>query len=685
MRRLVLPLVLLLAAVAAADDRSELAALFPDEADVFVTGGGGLARLELPLPVLRACEPDRSDLRLFDRDGREVPFLVDDAPRAARTFREERRVPAVVRDVRREVVEREHAPDIHREAFDVAVPPEKDAVGSVGTWALELDAAAREFVRQVTVRTLGGESVSTVVTGSVFRLADGREKRLLPLPALETDLLTIQLEGEDGRFLGPSLAFVASRDVEPLPQAGVGIPVESMQSDGGTTVVNARLSGIAPAALRVDTSTPLFDRRVRVFELDARDQRRPIGSGRIFRVGNGAEQLDVDLERPTGGRLVIEIDDQDSPPLADVVLSVLARLPSLVFELPAAPEGTAAGTLRFGGGRARAARYDLAALMHEPAGETPAALAEALATLALRHDLERAWLGPVRPNPLYDRTPALAFAMHPGAPLDASSYHHRRPLRVRPSPDGLARLRLDPADVVQARPDLGDVRVADAGGRQWAYLLEHDAGKAAVPLALAPPSRDGSTSTHPLALPAPGAVLDGVVLDVEGAFFDRPYRLVAERGTEGERTLTQGRLTRGAGRAASIAVGFPAERVTALALEVDDGDDAPLVIGGAEGRSPVPDLFVAAPAGDYELLVGNDAAESPRYDLARVRDVVLALDAAAVDAGPLEPNPGYRAPSPLSEGPKRTTVILWVVLGIAVVVLLVTTLRLAGGQRTGAA
>ena len=312
-----------LVTVAVADDGKELAALFPDEADVFVAGGG-LARLELPLQVLRHTALNRSDLRLFDRDGREVPFLVDDAPRAARTFREEHRVPAEVRDVRREVVERQHAPALYREAFDVAVPEPSDAIGS---WALELDAPAREFVRQVTVRTLGGESVTTVVTGSVFRLADGREKRLLPLPALETDRLTIQLESEDGRLLTPSLAFVASRDIEPLPQAGVGLAITAMQSGDGTTRVETDLSSIRPEALRIDTSTPLFDRQVRVFEVDARDHHRPVGGGRIFRVGGGAEQLDVPFEGTTGGPVEVEIDDGDSPALTDVVLSVLGRLP----------------------------------------------------------------------------------------------------------------------------------------------------------------------------------------------------------------------------------------------------------------------------------------------------------------------------------------------------------------------
>jgi len=680
MRRL---LVLLLAALPAvglcealADDHRELAALFPDEADVFVDGGG-LARLELPLPVLRASDAERADLRLFDRDGREVAFLVDDAPRITRTVREEKRIAAEVLDVRRDVIERKHAPARQREAFDVTVPPATEAVG---TWGLELEAAAPEFVRKISIRTPDGESL---LAASVFRLADGREKRVLPLPPLPGERVTIELEGEDGRFLTPRLTFVSSRDIAPPPAAGVSLGIDSMTSTGGRTAIIAQLSSIAPSAVRIETRTPLFDRRVRIFELRDGGRRRQVGGGRIFRVGPGAEERDVAITGSASGRLLIEIDDQDSPPLTDVAISALGRLPSLVFELPAAAPGTAAGVLRFGGGRARPAHYDLAALVREPSGEKPAALADALARLARRADLARARLGPIRPNPLYDRAPALAFAMHPGAPLDPSGFQYRRSLRVRPSPDGLGRLRLEPADVAHAQPALGDLRVTDGEGRQWAYLLEPDAGDAAVPLAVAPPRREGSTSAYALAPPAPGAYLRGVVLEVEGAFFDRPYRLVADAGSERARTLARGRLTRAAGERDPVALAFAPARVGALTLEVDDGDDAALGITRAEGRAPVPDLFVAAPAGDYALLLGNPAAEAPRYELTRVRDVVLALDGATIEAGALEPNPGHRAPSPLAEGPQRTTVLLWIVLGVAVVVLLVTTLRLAGRATSG--
>ena len=52
-----------------------------------------------------------------------------------------------------------------------------------------------------------------------------------------------------------------------------------------------------------------------------------------------------------------------------------------------------------------------------------------------------------------------------------------------------------------------------------------------------------------------------------------------------------------------------------------EGDDARLVLPGAEGRAPAPALFVGAPAGNYDLLIGNPTAEAPRYELARVRDV----------------------------------------------------------------
>lgn len=48
-----------------------------------------------------------------------------------------------------------------------------------------------------------------------------------------------------------------------------------------------------------------------------------------------------------------------------------------------------------------------------------------------------------------------------------------------------------------------------------------------------------------------------------------------------------------------------------------------------------------APEGGYSLLLGNPDVPAPRYELERVRDVVLAASNNAAEAGPLEANPEY--------------------------------------------
>jgi hypothetical protein len=52
-------------------------------------------------------------------------------------------------------------------------------------------------------------------------------------------------------------------------------------------------------------------------------------------------------------------------------------------------------------------------------------------------------------------------------------------------------------------------------------------------------------------------------------------------------------------------------------------------------------LHVTAPEGSYALLLGAPRREPPRYELERVREVVLAVQAAPIEAGPLQANPDY--------------------------------------------
>ena len=60
-----------------------------------------------------------------------------------------------------------------------------------------------------------------------------------------------------------------------------------------------------------------------------------------------------------------------------------------------------------------------------------------------------------------------------------------------------------------------------------------------------------------------------------------------------------------------------------------------------------------------------------------MRDVVLAVKAAPIAAGPLEANRDYSLQARLKGEGYRQTALLWVALSAAVVVLVILTLRLA--------
>jgi len=93
-------------------------------------------------------------------------------------------------------------------------------------------------------------------------------------------------------------------------------------------------------------------------------------------------------------------------------------------------------------------------------------------------------------------------------------------------------------------------------------------------------------------------------------------------------------------------------------------------------RAPTPDVFVVAPAGTYWLLLGAQDARSPRYELERVRDVVLALQSDARPLGSMEKNPGYHAAARFLHGKGRQQALLWAAIVAAVVVLALLTFRL---------
>jgi hypothetical protein len=223
---------------------------------------------------------------------------------------------------------------------------------------------------------------------------------------------------------------------------------------------------------------------------------------------------------------------------------------------------------------------------------------------------------------------------------------------------------------------LSDLRVVDGESRQWPYLIEREAASELVPLTVEGPESARGTSRFRLVPPAAPLGLDRMFLDAEAPFFDRAYQIVT-RDRDGERVLGSGRLVRAPDDARPVAVDFVPARVGALELVVEDGDDAPLRFRSARARLPVPELYLTAPAGEYALLLGAADQEPPRYELERVREVVLAVQAAPIEASELGDNPDYSLGARLRGAGLRQSVVLWVVLIAAVGFLAALTLRLA--------
>jgi hypothetical protein len=349
----------------------------------------------------------------------------------------------------------------------------------------------------------------------------------------------------------------------------------------------------------------------------------------------------------------------------------------LLFTLPPQGENTPAGMLRFGGGRAYRPQYDLQRL--GPLLQPPREGEQARVAEQLLEEPALARLGEIADNPEFNAAPVLAFAMRAGGVTDQRIYTHRRSVRLTPSEEGLARLRLTVEDLAEAQPDLHDVRVVDDSYRQWAYLLERGAGFEVRALELKGPETDSGFSEYELTLPAKIVSFDQVEIDTALEFFDRPYELIARR--EGaEFPLAQGRMSRRAGDPRPVTIPVEARRIASLKLKVHDGDDAPLALSRVEARFPTPELYVAAPAGEYRLLIGNPDDSPPAYELAQIRETVLAVRSSEAQLGPLEANPEFSASARLARGGGPQQVLLWAALILVVAALSVVTLRVVRQQ-----
>jgi hypothetical protein len=278
--------------------------------------------------------------------------------------------------------------------------------------------------------------------------------------------------------------------------------------------------------------------------------------------------------------------------------------------------------------------------------------------------------------------------MAPGRELDPRRFSHARTLTAPPSPLGLYRLTLNAADQAVLRSDLGDLRIVDEQSRQRPYVLVADSGRERVRAAVRASHPDGETVLR-LDLPSAPITVAGLVLEIDDPFFDRAYTVEAQGdGATDREVLARGSLRRersadgGAGER-TVEIPLPPRRIRTLEVRLVDGSDRPLQVTGAELETPAPEVLFPAPAGAYFALLGEPDLERPHYQLESVRALVQAIDSTEVEPGPLGSNEEFSLAVRLRRGSGLERTILGIALAVAVLVLTVVTLRLAG-PRTAA-
>ncbi|GAB4204266.1 MAG: hypothetical protein OHK0013_19020 [Sandaracinaceae bacterium] len=620
---------------------------------------GALVRLPISTEVLRDARPDLSDVRVYDAAGQEVPFAIDhgDLPPTDTPASPPR---LVVPYDASERTTRTAGVVTSTESYRLRpfAPPRAG-----GVWELVIEADVPELLRRITVRAeppLGNPR--EVSTGAIFRFAGGSERMRVRLVDVSDDPIVVELAGE-GPPLHPRFSL---REVDRVfgapPTAPVMLSVRAQRREGTRTILEVdRPPGLRTETLVIDASTVSFVRPIEVTSTTPASGRVVLARTQVRRIAGleAPELLRVGLAPGGGDTLEIAIDDGDSPPLEGLVLTAEARVPALLFD------AGRARWLRWGGSRARAARYDL--------------MTTDVPDLVRGRALIAGVLGPAQPNPDYDATPALGFAMRAGQPVALARYTHRAPLAVPRSADGLSAFRVPPALFAEAREDLADLRVVDAEGRQWPHLFGYAPSEDAIEVAIAPSETDPDDpriSRHRVSLPHRTASATLLRASLPAQLVAR--RVVVYGTTELGRDVVLGETfwSNPADAEARLEVSLFGERVTAMWLAIDNGDEAPLPLTTGTLVQPGHEVFLVAPEGRYDVVVGDLDAQMPTYDVEQARDLVLVLDAAPATIGEVAANPAFREPT-FFERSGWETIVLSAVLGLVVLVLFVVTLRVA--------
>jgi hypothetical protein len=592
----------------------------------------GWARLALPDDVLDACRPGLPDLRLFGGESEEVPWALEE--RIARAL-----VRLAFRDVER-ASNRETTAILDRGAHP----------GLARSATLEVD--GEDYLKPVTIESSDdGVAWKAFAQGSVFSTRRARSTTLRFAPN-DRRWWRFRFDDRNGEPVAPRAALL---DSESDPTAVREVPL-TLGPATGESPLTATLpaANLGVFALRIEAVGAAYARRVRIWErifFRGEVLRRPIGEAALVRAADGSGRQEVPLCDSSARVFEIEVERMDGPLLEISRVVALARPRAIVFTAPAAG-GLA---LRYGSAAAEAPRYDL----------------ERALALAKPRDPATATVGP-------PETGATAAATFPpparGAALDPVSWKWRQPIEL-PAAGNVAYLDLTGS----AAHGEGSPRILDAANRQVPYVVERAAHRERHPVASRVHAHGTKTIIELLGVSDPTAVDMIEISATAPEYFSRALivleQLTDARGEAESRILGSTSWEKRAEEAFTpIAISISRPSGSAVRIEIENGDNAPLLPGAAAVWTSVPRIDFAFDRAEQLILVsGNPEAAPPRYDLELVAARVLEAPAL----------PARLKGAPVSSAPKSPGAPGWlwiavVAAGVLVTVVLARTLRPGG-------
>jgi hypothetical protein len=633
-----------------------------------IPGGRGPNRLNVDVSLLAGAQPLRyaprpgaapafvgglGDLRLYDPSGHEVGHLLIAPPAPAERWQNGTILPIQATE--------------EESGFEV------DLGSALRIDRLRLGGIPAPFLKRVRLEGSGDRNHWAVLvdSGTLFDLPDERLRRTeIGFAPGEFQYVRVTWDDRNSAPV-PSPTSVAARVVTPSrAPVLVSVPVtfERRSSEPGRSRFRLRLptAHLPVTAIELECGAGHLLRAARLSEPRLSGTTVvPVSLGsstlrRAVRNDVAAADLRIPILQPDGPDLDLVVDDGSNPPLELLAVSAeLAPLPWIFFESAAGETLTA----RFGNPTLAAPRYDLEAMRASVEG----------LPVADAHWGESRELGP----PPTAEVPGGSGLPATGAPIDPSAFRYARALPA--GPPGLTAVVLDAAVLAHSR-GLADLRIADADAHQVPYVFETLDEPLAVDLdelqpVVGPTPRRPGESHYRLRLPYEHLPAARLVLTTSARVFERRIALLMEHPPVDARSRprtetvvsTTWRHTDPDEAAPALVINLPALPVATAELVIDEGDNAPLLLGRPQLLLPAYRLRCFRGRGEeLTLLYGDPSLGAPRYDLALLAPRVIG--ARAYEAAPAAEAPPANLPG--KHGTAVQTQLFWGALIVAVVVLL---------------